>query len=52
MTTDLLSTVGFAIASFIAGSIITVKCTYWSADTRRMLSNIKIEVVKEKYAQP
>ena len=51
--TDLVSTVGFGVASFIAGAIVSDKCTKWATETRETLSEFfSKRIVIERYASP
>lgn len=52
MQRDLITTVGFEIAAFIAGSIIATKCADWAFITRTSLGDLIDEIGSEKYASP
>ena len=52
MQTDLVTTVGFEIASFIAGCVVSLKCTHWSADTREALTRAFDKTMSSRYSSP
>lgn len=52
MQTDLITTVGFEIASMIAGAVISVKCTDWCTNERGMLCRFYERLTSDKYASP
>lgn len=50
--TDIVSTLGFRIATIVIGCFVCDKCADWSYNTRNLFNKVYKDLASEKYASP